>query len=220
MRSPAVRRVMRTVSLVSMVAGLVSTGVGAVGALRSHGPAAQAAAVFTPAPPATASEAAPSPSPTAAATSPTCANDVFGYSLRYPSTWIVSSATPEQGCGYFDTSAIARAALLHASRTGGLAKAAIRIYPYGGSYQHAVLDIHNRSGVDAGNTIDMAVGNTSGERIDAIVRPAGGLRTHLFLYLFDLRGKAFVADAYQPYSADFAQTMHVLDRMMRTLRLQ
>ena len=101
-----------------------------------------------------------------------------------------------------------------------MARTAIRIYPYGASYGRAVVAIHNRSGLNANDTIDMVVGNTYGERIVAKVTPPGGGSTRLFLYLFSVRGKAFVADAYEPDSRDFGETMRVLDRMMRSLRVR
>jgi hypothetical protein len=109
--------------------------------------------------------------------------------------------------------------LLRASRAGHLPRAAIRIYPYGTSYDRAVISIHNRPGLDANDTIDLAVGNTYGERIMARVMTPGGARTRLFLYLFSVRGKAFVADAYEPDSSDFGETIRVLDRMMRSLHV-
>jgi hypothetical protein len=145
---------------------------------------------------------------------------VFGYTLRYPSAWAASSATPEQGCGYFDTAPVSRMQLLQASRHGRLARAAIRIYPYGTSYGRAVIAIHNRSDMNANNTIDLGVGNTYGERILGKVTTAGSTTTRMFLYLFSVRGKAFVADAYQPYSRDFGETMRVLDQMMHSLHVQ
>jgi hypothetical protein len=146
---------------------------------------------------------------------------VFGFSLRYQEPWVASSATPEQACALFDTSAIPQAELLKASNAGHPAKAAIQLTPYGGAstYDAAVIDIHNRRDIDASDTIDLGVGNTFGERIMATVTIAGGARTHLFLYLFNLRGKPFVAAAYQPYSANFDHTVQALDRLMRTLRV-
>jgi hypothetical protein len=221
-RAPRRKGVIRIISLVSMVLGLASSGVGVVRAMRSNSPAPRgvpaASAPAKSSPVAVVSSPSPSSAPVAAVS--TCANDVFGYSLSYPAAWVASSLTPEQGCSAFDLRPIPRSELLKASRAGRPPRAAIRIYPYGASYSRAVVAIHNRSDVNANDTIDMAVGNTSGERILAIVRPTSGARTKLFLYLLDLRGKAFVAEAYQPYSTDFAETMRVLDRMMRSLRVQ
>jgi hypothetical protein len=129
--------------------------------------------------------------------------------------------TAEQACAYFDTMPISQADLLQAAKAGNAAQAAIQITPYGGAstYDRAVVDIHNRTDIDAMDTIDLGVGNTFGERIMGKVKTAHGARTHLFLYLFNVRGKPFVAGAYEPYSADFNQTVRVLDRMMRTLHV-
>jgi hypothetical protein len=46
-----------------------------------------------------------------------------------------------------------------------------------------------------------------------------GVHTHLFLYLFSLRAKPFVAAAYESYSTNFSQTVRALDQMMRTLHV-
>jgi hypothetical protein len=134
---------------------------------------------------------------------------------------LTANATPEQACAFFDTSTISSSDLLAASRAGHPARAAIQITPYGraSTYDSAVIDIHNRSDIDAADTIDLGVGNTYGERIMAKVTSPDRGRTHLFLYLFRLRGKPFVATAYEPYSTNFGQTVRALDRMMRTLHV-
>ena len=238
-RRPRGRTVVRAVSLVSMVAGLGLTAVGAVRALSSGGRASGSSASAsrpTPSPPSGPHTSAPQP-PTRASQTPTtattagisqtgagattCTNAVYGYTFSYRAPWIASSATREQDCAIFDTSPISQADLLQASRTGQAPRAAITIGPYGhgSAYGQAVIAIHNQPGFDASDTIDLGVGNTLGERIMARELNGNGALTHTFLYLFDVRGKAFSAAAYEPYSTNFSQTVAALDSMMRTLRV-
>lgn len=142
-----------------------------------------------------------------------CANDVYGFALRYPPGWLTAAATAEQACRFFDPRAF------EADEDGPTAVTAVAVYVFPGQPFDAYASAESGDAAVRLERTDLTVNGRRAQRVEGSIDTETGA-TRLYEYGLDVDGLLVIVTTREGDAPDFAAARAAVDGIVASLETQ